>query len=91
MLLHHYRFAPEFELFDFDDFARQLEGQRSPIAPFKGALKEIQSRLDERFLGGADIRDLVRGRAWCLDQLLALAWARQPGLDDGVALLAVGG
>ena len=59
MLLHHYRFAPEFELFDFDDFARQLEGQRSPIAPFKGALKEIQSRLDERFLGGADIRDLV--------------------------------
>ncbi|MBN8411838.1 MULTISPECIES: [protein-PII] uridylyltransferase [Halomonas] len=91
MLLHHYRFAPEFELFDVDDFARQLDGQRSPIAPFKGALKEIQARLDERFLGGADIRDLVRGRAWCLDQLLALAWSRQTGLDDGVALLAVGG
>ncbi|MBY5927798.1 [protein-PII] uridylyltransferase [Halomonas sp. DP8Y7-3] len=91
MLLHHYRFAPEFELFDVDDFARQLDGQRSPIAPFKGALREIQARLDERFLGGADIRDLVRGRAWCLDQLLALAWSRQTGLDDGVALLAVGG
>ncbi|MGQ7246742.1 [protein-PII] uridylyltransferase [Halomonas sp. V046] len=91
MLLHHYRFAPEFELFDFEEFRTQLDGQRSPIAPFKGALREIQARLDERFLGGADIRDLVRGRAWCIDQLLALAWERHAGLDDGAALLAVGG
>ncbi|ALM51337.1 [protein-PII] uridylyltransferase [Halomonas huangheensis] len=91
MLLHHYRFTPDLELFDFDEFNQQLDGQRSPIAPFKGALKEIQARLDEHFLGGTDIRDLVRGRAWCMDQLLALAWQRHPGLDDGVALLAVGG
>ncbi|WP_417330101.1 [protein-PII] uridylyltransferase [Halomonas cupida] len=91
MLLHHYRFTPDHELFDFDEFRQQLDGQRSPIAPFKGALKEIQARLDERFLSGTDIRDLVRGRAWCMDQLLAMAWQRYPELDDGVALLAVGG
>ncbi|QEM80626.1 [protein-PII] uridylyltransferase [Halomonas binhaiensis] len=91
MLLHHYRFAKELDLFDFEEFRQQLEGQRSPIAPFKGALKEIQARLDEHFLKGSDIRDLVRGRAKCLDHLLVMAWSRYSGLNTGIALLAVGG
>ena len=83
MLLHHYRFAPEFELFDFDDFARQLEGQRSPIAPFKGALKEIQSRLAdgcaEPELDASPELDM-RPPPWPLFVLLLLAhgWFRRP-------------
>jgi [protein-PII] uridylyltransferase len=91
MLLHHYRFAPDESLFDVDRFRNELTGSRSPIAPFKAALREIQSHLDERFRAGADIRDLVHGRAWCLDRLLAVAWEQHTWLDDGVALLAVGG
>ncbi|MCG6658331.1 [protein-PII] uridylyltransferase [Halomonas campisalis] len=91
MLLHHYRFAPDPTLFDAETFRTELAGSRSPIAPFKAALAEIQANLDERFRAGADIRDLVHGRAWCLDQLLAIAWARHAWPDDGVALLAVGG
>ncbi|SFU59424.1 [protein-PII] uridylyltransferase [Halomonas korlensis] len=91
MLLHHYRFAPDESLFDVDRFRSELTGSRSPIAPFKTALREIQSRLDERFRAGADIRDLVHGRAWCLDRLLAVAWEQHTWPDDGVALLAVGG
>ncbi len=91
MLLHHYRFAPDASLFDAETFRRELAGTRSPIAPFKAALRDIQRRLDERFHAGADIRDLVHGRAWCLDQLLGVAWALQEWPDDGVALLAVGG
>lgn len=91
MLLHHYRFAPDESLFDVDRFRNELTGSRSPIAPFKAALREIQSRLDERFRTGADIRDLVHGRAWCLDRLLAVAWEQHTWPDDGVALLAVGG
>ncbi len=91
MLLHHHRFRPDPGLFDGEAFAAELATHRSPIAPFKAELKAIQARLDERFRGGADIRDLVRGRAWCLDQLLAVAWARHPWPDEGIALLAVGG
>ncbi|EWH03455.1 [protein-PII] uridylyltransferase [Halomonas sp. BC04] len=91
MLLHHYRFSPDETLFDAEAFHSELTGNRSPIAPFKAALGDIQARLDERFRAGADIRDLVHGRAWCLDRLLAIAWALQPWPDDRVALLAVGG
>ncbi|RTR03402.1 [protein-PII] uridylyltransferase [Halomonas nitroreducens] len=91
MLLHHYRFVPDPALFDVEAFRTELTGSRSPIAPFKAALAEIQARLDERFRAGADIRDLVHGRAWCLDQLLTIAWQQHDWPDDGVALLAVGG
>ncbi len=91
MLLHHYRFEPDTSLFDLDLFRTELSGARSPIAPFKAALKEIQARLDEQFRAGADIRDLVRGRAWYLDQLLAIARQRHAWPDDGIALVAVGG
>lgn len=92
MLLHHYRFAPDETLFDADRFRTELTGSRSPIAPFKAALSEIQARLDARFRAGADIRDLVHGRAWCLDRLLAVAWEQHDWpAGEGVALIAVGG
>ena len=91
MLLHHYRFSPDASLFDADAFRAELEGNRSPIAPFKAALRAIQDRLDGRFREGADIRDLVHGRAWCLDRLLSVAWEQHDWPNGGVALLAVGG
>src|SRR5690554_213686 len=91
MLLHHYRFAPDESLFDVEAFRAELAGSHSPITPFKAALREIQARLDARFRDGADIRDLVHGRAWCLDRLLAVAWEQHTWPDEGVALLAVGG
>ena len=91
MLLHHYRFTPDATLFDEATLRAELNGSRSPIAPFKAALREIQARLDERFRAGADIRDLIHGRAWCLDRLLQVAWSRHTWPDDGIALLAVGG
>ncbi|MDI5986306.1 [protein-PII] uridylyltransferase [Halomonas sp. M4R5S39] len=91
MLLHHYRFDPDETLFDVARFRDELAGSRSPVAPFKAALRGIQARLDERFHAGADIRDLVHGRAWCLDRLLTVAWEQHEWPDGGVALLAVGG
>ncbi|WP_447554143.1 [protein-PII] uridylyltransferase [Vreelandella sp. EE22] len=91
MLLHHHRFEPDATLFDLEAFRAELSGTRSPVAPFKAALKALQARLDEKFRAGADIRDLVRGRAWYLDQLLTIAWARHAWPDDGIALIAVGG
>ena len=91
MLLHHYRFVPDASLFDVDAFRHELARSSSPLAPFKAALGDIQHQLDERFHAGADIRDLVHGRAWCLDQLLSVAWSLHAWPDNGVALLAVGG
>nr|WP_299243918.1 [protein-PII] uridylyltransferase [uncultured Halomonas sp.] len=91
MLLHHYRFEPDETLFDTNDLRRELAAGSSPVGLFKQALSLIQRRLDARFHDGADIRDLVHGRAWCLDRLLTLAWARHAWPDDGIALLAVGG
>jgi [protein-PII] uridylyltransferase len=91
MLLHHYRFEPDTSLLDLDVFRDELADSRSPVVPFKAALRDLQAGLDEKFRAGADIRDLVRGRAWYLDQLLAMAWAQHEWPDDGVALVAVGG
>ncbi|EPC01754.1 PII uridylyl-transferase [Litchfieldella anticariensis FP35 = DSM 16096] len=91
MLLHHYRFVPDESLFDVAALRDSLQGQRSSIASFKEALRTIQARLDERFRAGADIRDLIHGRAWCLDRLLEMAWSRYAWPDDGITLLAVGG
>ncbi|SFH95976.1 [protein-PII] uridylyltransferase [Modicisalibacter xianhensis] len=91
MLLHHYHFVPDETLFDSAAFRAELETGRSPVVLFKQALREIQANLDARFRAGADIRDLVHGRAWCLDRLLECAWARHDWPDNGIALLAVGG
>ncbi len=91
MLLHHYRFVPDETLFDVDAFRAELDTSRAPIPVYKQALRELQERLDARFRAGTDIRDLIHGRAWCLDRLLAIAWERHAWPDDGVALLAVGG
>lgn len=91
MLLHHYHFAPDETLFDVDAFRAELKTGRSPVVLFKQALKDIQSTLDERFRTGADIRNLVHGRAWCVDRLLESAWTLHEWPDDGIALLAVGG
>ncbi|WP_106478957.1 [protein-PII] uridylyltransferase [Phytohalomonas tamaricis] len=91
MLLHHYRFVPDDTLFDVKAFRRELAESRSQIPLFKRALATVSQRLDDRFKAGVDIRDLIHGRAWCLDQLLSVAWERLAWPDDGIALLAVGG
>ncbi|MCM5704112.1 [protein-PII] uridylyltransferase [Larsenimonas salina] len=91
MLLHHYRFVPDTDLFDVSAFKASLDTGRPPIPLYKIALKEIGERLDRRFMAGHDIRDLIYGRAWCLDQLLKIAWERLDWPSDGITLLAVGG
>ncbi len=79
-------------LFDTERFVRELAEARSPIPVFKKTLKQSQEALHQRFRDGADIRDLIYGRAWLMDQILTVAWNRfawPP--QDQVSLVAVGG
>src|SRR5690554_5115808 len=80
------------ELFDPGQFQAELSLRASPIPAFKKAIGRAREVLDQRFLAGADIRQLLRDRAWFVDQILRIAWQRFDWRGDAhIALLAVGG
>ena len=82
----------DLELFDRGQFQAELALKSSPIPAFKKAIRKACEVLDGRFSASCDIRALITGRAWFVDQILGEAWARFDwGDDDGVALVAVGG
>ena len=88
----NYTFQPNLALYDFSRLSQQLEqGKQAQIPLLKQALGLINQRLDQAFYDGADIRDLVYGRAWALDKLLIIIWQQFVWPENTVALLAVGG
>ena len=79
------------ELFDRGQFQAELALKASPIAAFKKAIRQAGEVLDGRFSANCDIRGLITGRAWFVDQILREAWTRFDwGSQDNVALVAVG-
>lgn len=85
-------FAADETLFSAAEFSAELATAASPIAAFKQTLKNAQALMDERFIQGEDIRKLIYGRAWLVDQLLLQAWNLFEWPDNnGFALIAVGG
>lgn len=88
----NYHFQPNLALYDFQRLEQQLQQASLAQVPLlKQALGLINQRLDQAFYDGADIRDLVYGRAWAMDQLLSCAWKQFTWPDNDLALLAVGG
>ncbi|SFX31728.1 [protein-PII] uridylyltransferase [Marinospirillum alkaliphilum] len=88
----NYQFRPDVSLYDFDRLQQQLlDSPKTRILLLKQALGLINQRLDQAFYDGADIRDLIYGRAWAMDQLLACIWQLFDWPDQRIALLAVGG
>ena len=65
---------------------------KSPVDALKCALQESERRMHLAFETGTDIRLLVYGRAWVIDQILRFAWQQfdWPDLEQ-IALVAVGG
>lgn len=71
---------------------RELAASRHALPVLKHALKTAQEKMDQRFRSGGDIRQLIYGRAWIVDQVLTTAWQLFDWPDDKhVALIAVGG
>lgn len=80
------------QLFDAESFEQELTTTSSFLALFKQTLKAGQETLHQRFRNGADIRTLIYGRTWLMDQLLNYAWRQYPWPEgDQISLVAVGG
>ncbi|MEH6575856.1 MAG: [protein-PII] uridylyltransferase [Amphritea sp.] len=85
-------FAADESLFSAQAFESALAESDSPIPVFKNALTTAQTLMDERFRNGEDIRKLIYGRAWLVDQLLLQAWKLFDWPEQKhLALIAVGG
>jgi [protein-PII] uridylyltransferase len=79
-------------LLDVPAFHRALSEARSPVPVFKKAIRDAQERMHQRFREGEDIRKLIYGRAWVIDQVLCAAWEQFAWPDpQHIALVAVGG
>ena len=83
----------DLELFDPDEFARQLSEHSQPISLFRSAIEHARMVLDQRFLDQHDIQEVILARAWFIDQLLTHAWPAPHCIKGGcqIALVAVGG
>lgn len=84
--------TPDEDLLNLVQVQRELQSSRNALPVLKQALKQAQQKLDERFRSGHDIRKLIYGRAWIIDQILKAAWHlfSWPS-DDEISLIAVGG
>jgi hypothetical protein len=79
-------------LLDVAAFRCALDAARSPVPIFKKTIRDAQERMHQRFRDGEDIRKLIYGRAWVIDQVLCAAWNLFEWPDDQhIALVAVGG
>jgi len=90
--MSHTAFAADETLFSASDFSAALAESNSPIPVFKNTLKAAQETMDTRFRAGEDIRKLIYGRAWLVDQLLLQAWQLFDWPEQkNYCLMAVGG
>jgi [protein-PII] uridylyltransferase len=78
-------------LLDVEAITTRLKSER-PIPLLKEALKHIDETLNDRFIRGDSIRDLVFGRAAAMDALLQCIWKTFDWVhEEHIAMLAVGG
>ena len=82
----------DMQLFFTGPFDRALATTSTPVELFRHTLQTIDDSLAERFRRQAPVAELVRQRAWFMDELLIRAWDRFfADRGDDMALVAVGG
>lgn len=80
------------QLFDPGAFEQRLTAGEPAVQVFKDALAHARDELDNRYRTGTDISELIRDRAWFMDQILRRAWSQFEWVNtDCLSLLAVGG
>ncbi len=82
----------DMQLFFTSSFDRALASTATPVELFRHTLYSINEALDERFRRDAPVADLVRQRAWFIDEVIIRAWGRFTNAGStNIALVAVGG
>ena len=82
----------EISLLDIEDLEIRLATSRNKIPLYREAIRKASAILDTRYRENLNITDIVRGRAWVIDQILSLAWLQQQWPDaKDISLVAVGG
>jgi len=64
---------------------------RQLIQSLKTALKEADECLEKKFHRNDDVNQLVKARAWMVDQLIIHAWNSLIPAGENISLVAVGG
>lgn len=85
--------ADKLVLFDAADFKLRLAQHDNQLDVFRSTLEHARLTLDQCFLDGRDIEQLVHARAMVVDQIISHAWIHF-GLENHsncLSLIAVGG
>ena len=80
------------QLLDVNALREALGSAPTPVPILRSALQQSNAILDERYKQNLNITEIVRGRAWVVDEILRIAWEKQywPDAND-ISLVAVGG
>ncbi len=80
------------QLLDIDALREGLADAATPVPLLRAALQNTSAILDRRYKQNLNITEIVRGRAWVVDEILRIAWEHQdwPKPRD-ISLVAVGG
>ena len=78
------------QLFDKRVFVKSVAAADSPLTPYKDALSNADTYLQDQFDTGSPIKEILYRRAWFIDQLLISVW-NQHVTEKNSALVAVGG
>jgi [protein-PII] uridylyltransferase len=77
---------------DKNVFASQADETNQQLGEaLKKAMAKADSCLADKFHDGEDVNQLVKARAWVVDQLILHAWHSLIPDNEDVSLIAVGG
>ncbi|MFT5484631.1 MAG: [protein-PII] uridylyltransferase, partial [Halieaceae bacterium] len=78
-------------VFSPEEFAASVSNSDQAIPLYRQAITKCSALLDEQFINGVDIQELIHARATLIDHILATAWEQFDWGHQSVALVAVGG
>ena len=85
-------YSSDIDLCDWPSFEQEFSSPAKLISHFKKAIATADDVLADRFWRDYPVIELVKQRAWLIDQLLHKAWTHFiPGEGQKIALIAVGG